>query len=101
MTSSPVLDREAILREIARERALVERLDREGEEARSRLRALEAEVANDNLAPAQFLPRTPADKVALFRSLFRGRDDVFPRYWRNERTGRAGYAPACANEWVP
>ncbi len=41
-----------------------------------------------------------AEKVALFRSLFRGRDDVFPRRWENAKTGKVGYAPACHNEWV-
>lgn len=40
-------------------------------------------------------------KIALFRSLLRGRDDVYARRFENRRTGRAGYAPACANEWVP
>lgn len=39
-------------------------------------------------------------KVALFRSLFRGREDVFPRLWVNTKTGKKGYAPACRNEWV-
>jgi hypothetical protein len=46
-------------------------------------------------------PRTSADKITLFRSLFRGRTDVFPTRWRNSRKGTTGYAPACANEWVP
>src|SRR6185369_14333440 len=41
-----------------------------------------------------------ADKIALFRSLFRGREDVFPRRWENVKTGKTGYAPACRNEWV-
>jgi hypothetical protein len=39
-------------------------------------------------------------KIALFRSLFRGRDDVYPRRFESRKTGRAGYAPACAHEWV-
>jgi hypothetical protein len=39
-------------------------------------------------------------KVALFRALFRGRDDVFPRRWENQKTGKSGYAPVCRNEWV-
>ncbi len=43
---------------------------------------------------------TPATKIALFRSLFRGRDDVYPRRFESRRTGKSGYAPACANEWV-
>ena len=41
-----------------------------------------------------------ADKIALFRALFRGREDVYPRRFQNARTGRAGYAPACGNEWA-
>ncbi len=39
-------------------------------------------------------------KIALFRSLFRGREDVYPRRFESRKTGKAGYAPACANEWV-
>ena len=35
------------------------------------------------------------DKVALFRSLFRGRDDVYPRRFESRKTGKSGYAPAC------
>jgi hypothetical protein len=31
--------------------------------------------------------------------LFAGRPDVFPARWENRRTGRAGYSPACFNEW--
>jgi superfamily II DNA or RNA helicase/very-short-patch-repair endonuclease len=42
----------------------------------------------------------PAVKIALFRSLFRGREDVYPRRFENRKSGKAGYAPACANEWV-
>ncbi len=42
----------------------------------------------------------PATKIALFRSLFRGREDVYPRRFESRKTGKAGYAPACANEWV-
>ncbi|MBM4164821.1 MAG: DUF559 domain-containing protein [Lentisphaerae bacterium] len=38
-------------------------------------------------------------KVALFRSLFRGREDVFARRFESARTGRSGYQPVCANEW--
>lgn len=43
----------------------------------------------------------PADKIALFRRLFAGRDDVFPVRWENVRTRKSGYAPACSNEWEP
>jgi superfamily II DNA or RNA helicase len=53
-------------------------------------------VAGAATAPAL----SNAEKVALFRSLFRGRDDVFPRRWENPKAGKVGYAPACHNEWV-
>lgn len=40
------------------------------------------------------------EKIALFRSLFRGRTEVFPQRFESRKTGRAGYSPACGNEWV-
>jgi superfamily II DNA or RNA helicase/very-short-patch-repair endonuclease len=42
----------------------------------------------------------PAIKIALFQSLFRGRTDVYPVRFESRKTGKAGYSPACANEWV-
>jgi superfamily II DNA or RNA helicase/very-short-patch-repair endonuclease len=42
----------------------------------------------------------PEAKITLFRSLFRGREDVYPRRYVNFKTGKSGYAPACANEWL-
>ena len=43
-------------------------------------------------------PLTTAGKVALFGRLFRGRTDVYPVRWES-KAGKAGYSPACANEW--
>jgi len=43
---------------------------------------------------------SPEAKIALFRSFFRGRDDVYPRRFESRRSGKCGYQPACANEWV-
>jgi hypothetical protein len=34
---------------------------------------------------------TEAQKINLFRSLFRGREDVFPRRFESKRTGKSGY----------
>ena len=42
-----------------------------------------------------------AEKVALFRRLFRGRTDVHPVRWESATTGKSGYAPARTNEWRP
>ena len=39
-------------------------------------------------------------KVALFRRLFRGREDVYPQRWESAK-GTSGYSPACGNEWKP
>jgi len=38
------------------------------------------------------LPKGPSvqEKVAHFKSLFRGREDVFPRLWENPRKGTKG-----------
>ena len=43
---------------------------------------------------------SPAAKIAMFRSLFRGREDIYPRRFESRRTGTSGYQPACANEWA-
>ena len=43
---------------------------------------------------------TDEQKIALFRSLFRGREDVYPRRFESSRTGKSGYQPACRKEWI-
>ncbi|MDD3927763.1 MAG: DEAD/DEAH box helicase family protein [bacterium] len=40
----------------------------------------------------------PQDKIKLFMSLFKGRDDVYAKRWQN-RKGQSGYSPVCLNEW--
>ena len=37
-------------------------------------------------------------RIALFRSLFRGREDVYARRWENT-DGRLGYMPAAVKDW--
>ena len=71
-------------------------------------------IKNQSLAKLQSLPQitaqqpnpvinsqtqTPADKIALFKSYFRGRDDVYAKLWINNKTGKKGYSPACKHEW--
>jgi hypothetical protein len=41
-----------------------------------------------------------AEKVALVRRLFRGRDDVYALHWKSARTGKSGYVPATAGGWT-
>ena len=35
------------------------------------------------------------EKVALFRSVFQGRDDVFAKRWYSSTTNKSGYQPVC------
>ena len=37
------------------------------------------------------------DKIKLYRSLFRGRDDIYAKRW--EKSGKSGYSPAYAINW--
>ena len=57
-----------------------------------------AEQVNDQTMPPIEVPVSTGDKIALFRSFFRGRDDIFAVRWENSQ-GRRGYALACENEW--
>jgi hypothetical protein len=60
------------------------------------------QVPAQTVADAPVTTRSsPQEKIAIFRRLFAGRTDVFPLRWENGKTGRSGYSPACANEWVP
>lgn len=53
--------------------------------------------SNSSAPVTQYSP--PADKIKLFKSLFRGREDVYPKRWENTKTGKAGYSPVCGNQW--
>lgn len=102
--------RESLLQAIAQEEARLARLEAEQASAKSRLGALQAELASLGAEPEIHVrlsiaieapvPKTSADKVKLFRSLFRGRDEVFPTRFVSKKTGKPGYAPACRNKFV-
>ncbi len=42
-----------------------------------------------------------AEKIELFMSLFKGREDVYAKRWENKKLQTSGYSPACAYEWTP
>ena len=102
--------RQIVTREIAAEEARLARLDAEQADSRARLRALRVEAASCAPEPqirvhlpvagATPIPTSSADKVSLFRELFRGREDVFPTRFVARKTGKPGYAPACRNKFV-
>ncbi len=59
---------------------------------------LEASTANGAASAGPVM--SESEKLALFRRLFSGRQDVFALRWENRKNGRTGYSPACSNEWV-
>ena len=82
--------------EIARIRERLARLDLERANLETRLSAMEGTGTVEKSAPRGGDPITnrssTAEKVALFRSLFMGREDVYPKRWENARTQKSGYA---------
>ena len=101
---------EEILQAIAQERDRLEKLEAEQVDSRRRLEAFQGELASLEVEPEirarlpiasdANVPRTSAEKVTLFRALFRGREDVFPTRFVSRKTGKPGYAPSCANKFV-
>ena len=102
--------RQEIIAKIAEAELMVSALRAELETAAGRLAELRRELAPLVLEGSQatLLPDSAdqmdasgsnEQKIALFRSLFRGREDVFPLRGENSRTGKSGYSPACTNEW--
>ena len=87
----PFSDLEALRGENAR---LIALLESHGIEWRIPPQVIAAETLDQS--PSRF---STTQKVILFRQLFRGRTDVYPVRWESKSSGKAGYAPACANEW--
>jgi hypothetical protein len=84
-------DDDTLRQAIAEEEARLARIEKERAEVLAKLRELMGRPATEISAPAPAtpilpevlpfppsIPSTAEEKVALFRSLFRGRDDVFP-----------------------
>ena len=102
--------RDELMREIAREEFRLAALNVEVQESSARLNALRKQLATEQPSVQIVIPTTPppamtvalmtnAAKVDLFRSLFRGREDIFPRRWESTKKNKSGYSPACDNEW--
>ena len=59
--------------------------------------AYEEKVYSDISFPEVHLGKEK--RIELFRSLFRGREDVFARRWYSKVTNKSGYQTVCVNEW--
>ena len=100
--------RQTLERAIAEEQTQLRRLEAALAQVKTRLEALQQDLAALSCSqpagePSARLPdgpRTPADKVKLFRRLFRGRSDLYPTRFVSKKAGKPGYAPACSNKFV-
>ena len=78
--------------------ARIKELEAENTELRKRLGE---DVTPTEKKPTAMQNLSLQEKVDLFRSLFKGREDVFARRWYSKTSGKAGYQPVCQNEWTP
>lgn len=58
-------------------------------------------IESEHKQQKKLLPLTPEEKIAIFQSMFRGREDVFARRWYSTTTQKSGYQPVCLREWNP
>ena len=105
-------DRDKVLEEISILEKRIEHLRHQQSDADESLLALQQQLIEidrhqssdhkdtENTSPFDSSSLSPTDKVNLFLRLFRGRDDVYPKRWQNQKSGKNGYSPTCANEWV-
>ena len=99
-----LLLKSALLTAILQEEARLTQLDEERRAVMMRLQQLRSRVAvleTEEPFDTKSQTLSPDEKITLFRSLFHGRDDIFPKLWTDRKTGRKGYAPACSMEWTP
>jgi superfamily II DNA or RNA helicase len=40
-----------------------------------------------------------SEKIRLFMTLFKGREDVYAKRWESRKKDTSGYSPVCLNEW--
>jgi len=76
----------------------IKELETENAELRKRLGEPVIPVSQDSKVRQNL---SLQEKIELFCSLFKGRDDVFARRWYSKASGKAGYQPVCPNEWTP
>jgi hypothetical protein len=101
-------DRDKILGNIRTIEAHLKEIDTERERLTNDLKKLRLTLSELEVSSIQ-TPKIDAkinvlsafnEKIALFRSLFRGREDVYPKLWTSKKTGNKGYSPVCENEWI-
>ena len=98
-------DKTALLQSIAETESRLREIDKEREALTTHLNNLKHKlVAFRNTSLQTTIPSSsvntqssPMEKIALFRSLFKGREDIYPKLWTG-KNGNKGYSPVCENE---
>jgi superfamily II DNA or RNA helicase len=65
----------------------------------SESKTIKQQPADTALHPGICSRSDTGEKVRLFMSLFRGREDVYAKRWENKQKDKSGYSPSCLNEW--
>lgn len=97
-----VAENDQLRKENAKLRELIKSLVKVGEQKKS----IEVNSANIDAKPVSQEKKLISthclsleEKVTLFSSLFKGREDVFAKRWYSKASGKSGYQPVCLNEW--
>ena len=96
-------DKQDLQKELRKAQAECQRLQEENTRLKALLQASATEPAmlskSQDKESTSITSESPTDdKISLFRSLFRGREDVYAVRWES-KNGRSGYSPACPHEW--
>lgn len=76
-------------------------LDNERQQIFDRLQDLRKQLSSLEAPPlpaGETSELSPSEKISLFRSLFKGREEVYPKMWLSKNGDRKGYMPACGND---
>ena len=74
---------------------LIEKLEKENKELKEKIYGKQPEkiqIENNKAISNE-------EKIKIFMNVFKGRTDVFAKRYVSKKTGRAGYAPVCKNEF--
>lgn len=85
---------------LAQAEAALAQLDAERARVQRRLAALRSAGVTQTHGTIPAARAIAPERIALFRSLFRGREDVYAMRWVSTKTGKTGYSPACTREWM-
>ncbi|HLE18957.1 MAG TPA: hypothetical protein VI728_11820, partial [Syntrophales bacterium] len=96
--------RNALISAISNGESRLARLDKDRHKILAELKSLKTELlilTNSSLDSPKDTPissdgiiskiSSPEEKIVLFRNLFQGRVDVYPRLWISRKTGKKGF----------